>query len=935
MNNPLVSIIVRTKDRPKLLKRALQSIASQTYRPIEVVLVNDGGCDLDIEEIKTILGNVSLNYVRLEKNTGRAHAGNVGIENSKGKYAGFLDDDDEFYPHHIDTVVSFLEQGSYRVAYSATEMVSQELIPAEKKTVNIRERTLSKDFSYNDLLSANYIPLNSILFDKKILVAAQGFDEAFELYEDWDLLIRIGADNPFCHLNEVTVRYYQWDKDLQINRKDAAYMEAACQKIKDKHCSKKALETAPKESEYDGLNGYLDKPYERPMDFSEKISTEYENYLVALNELEDSEEDKRKKAGQFTCRPKVSIITPVYNVNEKWLKLAIESVINQVYDNWELCICDGGSTGHYVKTVIEAYAANDKRIKTKYLVENKGISGNSNEALSLATGDFICFLDHDDELSPAALYEVVKLLNEDQGIDFVYTDEDKLSPEDIRFEPHFKPDWSPDSFRSYNYITHLAAIRKKIIDETGGFRSEFDGSQDYDLFLRVVEKTQKIAHIPKVLYHWRSHSLSAAGDAMVKMYAYDSAKRALKEHIQRLGFEGDICDGPFLGLYRTKYHLETSPLVTIIIPTKDHVVFLKKCIESILTRSTYDNYTILIVDNQSSQEETFRYFTDIKDNPRVKIIRYDKPFNYSSMNNYAVRHADTEYIIFLNNDTEVISPDWIESMLEFVQRSDVGAAGALLLYPDNTIQHAGTIIGLYNDIGNPFHKMHRDSIGYFGRNRIAQNLSAVTGACLMTKKSVFDEVGGFDEEYHHAYSDIDFCMKIRKSGYLVVYTPYAQLYHHKPVTTGANDTLKKHKYVIDGMELFHKKWRNTIIKGDPYYNPNLTLLSEYFSIKKIPELIGDNADAGDFCYGLIETHRAQLDALVKQNNLKDRDVHISNLEAILKDREVHIGNLEAILKHRDVHISNLEAILKHRDVHIGNLEAILKHRDVHIGNLEA
>ncbi len=936
MNNPLVSIIVRTKDRPKLLKRALQSIAVQSYRPIEVIIVNDGGCDLDIEEIKTILGDVSLNYIRLEKNTGRAHAGNVGIENAKGEYIGFLDDDDEFYPHHIETVLSFLIKGGFKVVYSATEMVSEELIPAENKTVSITERTLSKDFSYNDLLIANYIPLNSILFDKKLLIAAQGFDVTFELYEDWDLLIRIGAENPFCHLNEVTVKYYQWDKDLQINRKDAAYMEAACQKIKDKHCSKKVLETTlSKESENDGLNGYLYKPYEKPIDFSEKISTEYENYLVALNELEDSEEDKREKAGQFTYRPKVSIVTPVYNVNEKWLKLAIESVINQVYDNWELCICDGGSTVDYVKTVIAAYAANDKRIKTKYLVENKGISGNSNEALSLATGDFICFLDHDDELPPAALYEVVKLLNEDQDLDFIYTDEDKLSPEDTRFEPHFKPDWSPDSFRSYNYITHLAVIRKKIIDETGGFRSEFDGSQDYDLFLRVVEKTQKIAHIPKVLYHWRSHSLSAAGDAMVKMYAYDSAKRALKEHLQRLGFEGDACDGPFLGLYRTKYHLKTSPLVTIIIPTKDRVVILKKCIESILTRSTYDNYTILIVDNQSSQEETFRYFTDIEDNPKVNIIRYDKPFNYSSINNYAVKHTGAEYIIFLNNDTEVISPDWIESMLEFVQRSDVGAAGGLLLYPDNTIQHAGIIIGLYNNIGNPFHKMHRDSVGYFGRNRIVQNLSAVTGACLMTRKSVFDAVEGFDENYHHDYSDIDFCLKIRGKDYLVVYTPYAQLYHHKHITAGANDTLKKHKYVIDDMEFFHKKWKNTIKKGDPYYNSNLTLLSEYFSIKKIPELVVDSNDSGDFCYGLVETHRSQLEALVKQNNPKDRDVHINNLEAILKHRDVHINNLEAILKHRDAHINNLEAIFKHRDAHINNLEAILKHRDAHINNLEA
>jgi GT2 family glycosyltransferase len=559
--------------------------------------------------------------------------------------------------------------------------------------------------------------------------------------------------------------------------------------------------------------------------------SQYRWYLLSVKKVEDGKDIKRERAKAFQYRPKVSIIVPVYNTNEKWLRLCIKSLLTQVYDNWELCIVDGGSTKPLVREVLEGYAKQDGRIKVKFLTENKGIAGNSNEALALASGEFVGFLDHDDELASSALYEVVKLLNEDREIDFIYSDEDKISGGGKRFEPHFKPNWSPDTLRSYNYIAHFAVIRKKVIDEIGGFREGYDGSQDHDLFLRVVERTQKIVHIPKILYHWRSHPFSAASSTKAKKYAYDSGKKALNDHINRIGLNGKVSDGLFLGSYYIKYHINGSPAVSIIIPNKDKVNVLGQCINSILQRSFYKNYKIFIVDNQSIEAETFKYYKELKNESKVKILYYNKPFNFSAINNYAVSQIDSEYIIFLNNDTEVISSNWIEAMLEFAQRRDVGAVGALLYYPNDTIQHAGVILGI-GGVGNHSHKHFlRNDLGYMGRAKIIQNLSAVTAACLMTKKEVFYEVEGFDEKYSNAFNDVDFCLKIRKSDYLIVYTPYAELYHHESLSRGYEDTEEKKIRFRKEIEFFQRKWRDVLTKGDPYYNPNLTLDREDFSIR--------------------------------------------------------------------------------------------------------
>ena len=536
---------------------------------------------------------------------------------------------------------------------------------------------------------------------------------------------------------------------------------------------------------------------------------------------------------RFEYNPKVSIIMPVYNVDQIWLEKAIDSVISQLYENWELCIADDASTKEYVKQTLERYSKKDKRIKIKYLEENKGISTASNEALSLATGEFIGLLDHDDELSIDALYENVKLLNENPEADLIYSDEDKIDIEGNRREPFFKADYSPDLLLSMNYICHFSLFRRSIIDDIGGFRKGYEGSQDYDLILRFIEKTkpEKIIHIPKILYHWRKIPGSLAARAEAKGYSSDTAKKALSDYLRRNNVQAKVIEGPLIGSYRIKIAVRRNPRISIIIPFKDEVEVLERCVSSIAGKTNYKDYKIYLVNNRSEKEETFKYLDKIKDNPIFSLLDYNKPFNFSAINNYAVSQINSEYIVFLNNDTEVIAPEWLEAMLEFCQREDVGAVGALLYYPNNTVQHGGIIVGLGGVAGHSHKFSGKTSLGYFGRLKIIQNLSAVTAACLMTKKTVFEEVGGFDENCSYAFNDVDFCLKIRERGYLIVYTPYAELYHHESLSRGFENTPEKKERFKKEIEYFQRKWKEVLAKGDPYYNPNLTLDREDFSIR--------------------------------------------------------------------------------------------------------
>lgn len=534
----------------------------------------------------------------------------------------------------------------------------------------------------------------------------------------------------------------------------------------------------------------------------------------------------------WSYRPLVSLITPVFNPTRYALTQCLQSVVDQIYENWELCIVDGGSDQPYVREIIERFARNEARIKFVALDTNRGIAGNSNEALRCASGDYVGLLDHDDTLAPFALYEVVKLLNQSGAADFIYSDEDKVPAAGTkRYDPEFKSGWAPDTLLSYNYLCHFAVVRKRFLDEVGGFREGYDGAQDYDLMLRVVEKTRAIQRIPKVLYHWRAAAASTAAGVKVKPYAVSAAKRAIAEHLTRRGLDAEVLDGDALGSYRVKYRLRPGQSVSVIVPTKDKVHLLEQCVSSVLAKTSYERFKLLIVDNGSEEPETLAYFDQIKHHAKIRVVRYDRPFNFSAINNYAVRADDSEYLVFLNNDTEVISADWVGSMLEFAQRDDVGAVGAKLYYPNDTIQHAGTIVG-YWGVADHAHKHYlRSARGYMGRINIVQNLSAVTAACMMVRRKVFDEVGGFDEAFSHSFNDVDLCLRIRERGRLIVYTPYAELYHHESVSRGYDEKPEGRARLAKEVELMKSRWKHVLEAGDPYYSPNLTLEKTDFSLR--------------------------------------------------------------------------------------------------------
>lgn len=536
---------------------------------------------------------------------------------------------------------------------------------------------------------------------------------------------------------------------------------------------------------------------------------------------------------RFQRAPLISVIVPVYRTPPLFLKEMIQSVRRQTYGRWELCLAVGGKLEAGAERRLRRAAAWDKRLRVRFLRANLGIVGNSNAALGLATGDYIAFLDHDDRLPPFALFEIAAAVERTPGADFIYSDEDKLSTNgQSRSEPHFKPDFSPDTLRSYNYIAHFCAIKKSLLERTGGFRNGFDGSQDYDLILRATERARKIVHIPKILYHWRLHAHSTSFAVASKLYALQAARRALADHLRRCGLQGRVAAGQAESLYRIRYAL-TAPLkVTIIIPNRDQTDLLRRCVESILEKTEYTPYEIMIVDNRSTDPKTFRLYRQLqREHRNVRVLAWNKRFHYGAVNNFAVKKTDAPLILFCNNDIEVIRPDWLTSMAEFAQRPDVGAVGAKLYYPDRRIQHAGVIVGLGGVAGHSHKHFPMDQPGYFRRLQVIQNLSAVTAACLLLRRSVFTEVNGFDPHYPLAFNDVDLCLKIRARGYLVVWTPYAELYHHESKTRGYEDTPAKIRRFQREFAYFRKKWRRFLKQGDPYYNPNLTLDREDFSLE--------------------------------------------------------------------------------------------------------
>ncbi len=536
---------------------------------------------------------------------------------------------------------------------------------------------------------------------------------------------------------------------------------------------------------------------------------------------------------RLSYHPKISILVPLYKTPYNYLEELVNSVKEQTYENWELCLSDGSGENSPLVSYLQKYEAEDSRIKVVYNSVPLQISENTNEALKIATGDFIAFTDHDDVLAPNALYECVYELNEDSSIDMIYTDEDKISTSGKNyFMPHFKSDFNIDMLRSVNYFCHLVVVKRELYQKVGNLNPEFNGAQDYDFVLRCVEAAKNIKHIPKILYHWRASKNSTAENPESKNYAFEAGARAIQAHYDRAGMHVTVEMVENKGIYRSKYTLLENPLVSIIIPNKDHATDLDKCISSIEQKSSYTNYEFVVVENNSTEEETFEYYKKLETTcPRAKVVYWKgKGFNYPAINNYGVTQAKGDYILFLNNDTEIVNADCLKELLGYCMREDVGAVGARLYYEDGTIQHAGVIVGLGGIAGHAFVGFPHEAPGYFRRIQIAQNYSAVTAACIMVKRTVFEEVGGFEEKYAVAFNDVDLCMKIRKAGYLIVYNPYAELNHYESKSRGYEDSEEKVQRFNSEVALFRSRWEEFLEKGDPYYNPNLTLEKNDFSL---------------------------------------------------------------------------------------------------------
>ena len=573
-----------------------------------------------------------------------------------------------------------------------------------------------------------------------------------------------------------------------------------------------------------GVRGF----YARLLERFEEREVEYQEWYEKNKPSEEELARQRKKKWKESVT--ISVLVPAYRTPEVFLRQMIESVLNQTYPHLELCIADGSGENISVEKVVKEYQAKDQRVRYQRLEKNEGIAGNTNAAIRMATGDYLALFDHDDLLAPNALFEVASTIEKDKA-DVVYTDEDKVTS-DLKehFQPHFKPDFNPDLLCSNNYICHLFVVKRSLALKLGGQDPAYDGAQDYDFIFRCTEEAEKIVHIAKILYHWRVHQASTADNPTSKMYAFDAGKRAIEAHLQRIGAKAEVSHTKDLGFYRVKYQVQGNPKVSIVIPNKDEKETLKKCLESIWQKTTYSNYEIILVENNSTTREIRDYYQELDGKNGVRVVYWDKEFNYSAINNFGISYAKGEYILCLNNDITVISPEWMEELLANCQRPEVGIVGARLYYPDNTIQHAGIVLGMGGCAGSLFVGLARSRGGYLHKAALQQDLSAVTAACFMVKKEAFEKVGGFEEKLAVAFNDVDFCLKVRHAGYLVVYDPYAELYHHESKTRGYENTEAKKRRFQEEIEYMRCHWMPDILR-DPYYNENLSLKASDYSLR--------------------------------------------------------------------------------------------------------
>ncbi len=525
-----------------------------------------------------------------------------------------------------------------------------------------------------------------------------------------------------------------------------------------------------------------------------------------------------------TDGPLLSIVVPVYRPALWYFRECVQSVIAQTYRNWELCLCDDGSDDPDLTAAMLEFAASDPRIKVLALEQNGGISKATNRALEEASGAFSVLLDHDDLLEPEALSEFASVILTVDGVDVIYSDEDKYGELDRPFQPHFKPDWSPDLLLSFPYLGHLTAIRTELLVGMGGFRTEFDGSQDYDVMLRATEQARSVVHIPRVLYHWRVVAGSAAGDSEAKPWAHRASRRAVEDALVRRGIDGEVDGGPFQGAYHVRRRIQGAPTVSVIMPFRDQAGLTVACLDSLEVSPGYPITEVVLIDNGSTDPETVALRRRLESRPRTRVLEYPGPFNWPAINNMAAATCATDMLLFLNNDITAKSDGWLHALVEMGQREEIGAVGARLLYPDGKLQHAGTILGLGGVAGHLFAGMPADHMGYFGWDRVAREYSAVTAACMLVRREVFEELGGFDETFAVGFNDVDFCIRLGRAGYRVLYTPHAELIHYESVSRGLSGF--QHDY-----EEFLARWTDVLRAGDPYYNPNLGRLEPWCPLR--------------------------------------------------------------------------------------------------------
>ena len=565
-----------------------------------------------------------------------------------------------------------------------------------------------------------------------------------------------------------------------------------------------------------------------------KMQSEREKYQTWIKNNEPTPEQlEEQRKITFKIKPKFSIVIPMYNTPINFFTELVDCLKQQTYSNWEMCLADGSPKKN---EELDSIIKSDERIKYVFLNDNKGISGNTNEALKLATGDYILLVDHDDLIPVFCLYELAKTINKHPEVEFIYTDEDKIEgTKDKRCDPHFKPDFAIDTLRSNNYITHLSVFKKELMDKLGGFRDKYNGAQDFDIIIRATENTKNIIHIPKILYHWRVHPNSTAMVADAKPYAYEAGIKVIEDHLERQGLKAKVTHGGDIpGVYEVEYEVIGNPKVTIIIPNKDIIKLLKNCINSILKLTTYNNYEILVVENNSTDQKTFEYYKELEKSEKIRVIEYkEKGFNYSKIINFGVKNCEgSEFVVQLNSDTELLTPNWLEKFIGYAQRKDVGAVGARLYYEDKSIQHAGIGIGICDLAANLLTNTPKNFHAYFGRECLPQNLSAVTGACLFSRRSIYEEVGYMDEEnFAVAFNDVDFCLKIRQAGYLIVYNPYIEFMHYESKTRGYEDTPEKKARFERESNNFKTKWRKVLDAGDPYSNINFDKNTAQYNIR--------------------------------------------------------------------------------------------------------